>query len=324
MKKLIAILFSFFMAFNAYADEVDPIFGINPDNPLNLHPPVWVHGFWEDDIGYDHMQISPDGIVADFILYRPNDGGTELTLSLLDKLFYSQNIYELELDKYDMDKHVFIYDAKLITSIERAWNSLYAFWWEDPFKFSSDYVLPLSYELLENLGIAKEDKAADVKTKIQNTIDTCNSFISEFRDNTEYALTIERMEQDIVFLEKLLKMIDEENYDFDSFLISMTLSLPTVLQLNEYLSKCSVEEMASYPYYGVRFLYDDVEFASLDFSRSEDELDVTMNVYCFNEYMDPVPAIIEGITSDELEEYGLTEKFEFEFREYSMNRKSIR
>lgn len=324
MKRIaIALVTVCFLLFSIHADEVDPIFGVNPDNPFNLCPPVWVQGFWEDDIGYYHMQISPDEIVADFISYRSDDGGTELALSLLERLFYSQKIYELEYNRYDTDKHVLIYDAKLKTSINKSWNRVYDFWAENPFKFSSDYVFPISYDFFDNLGITKDDKAIEVKSKLQELIDSCNSFISEFGDDAKYNWEINRIEQDIVFCEKSLELVDEENYDFDSFLISVTPSLPTVLQLKEFLSKCSVTEIASYPYYGLRFFYDDVEFASMDFSRSEDELEVTLNLYCYNGFT-LNSEIIEGVTDDDLELYGLRKNLEFEFREYSMNRKAVR
>ena len=325
MKKLIAILFSFFVALGAYAGEVDPVFGIDPDNPFELHPPVWIQGFWEDDRGYNHMQISLDGIVADFISYRSDNAGTELSLSLLEKLYYNPCIFDFEfrLKRNDSGGFGDYYNAHLIKQCDI--GSLYDFFMKDPINLSSGYLMPYGYQLFEHLGIASTDSVEDVRHKVEEEIGKCDFIIKEYGNNPDYTISVDETKRYKVFLKDMLELAQQEHYDFDDFMIKTVSRLSTVKEMNELLADCSVAETASYPYYGLKFYYDDTEFASVDFIRSEDELTVSLKLSCYDDFeWDSIPETIEGISRENLEEHGLREEFEFEFREYSMNKKAVR
>lgn len=326
MKRIIIALVAVcFLLFSVHADEVDPIFGVNPDNPFNLHPPVWVQGFWEDDSGHDHMQISPDGIVADFISYRYDNAGTELSLSLLEKLYHNPCIFDFEFrlrrnSSGDFDSY---YNAHLIKQCDI--GSLYGFFSQDPIDLSSKYLMSYGYQLFEQLGITSTDSLEDVRQKVEEAIEQCNFIIDEYGDNPDYSLSVNNVKQYMAFFENMLELASHEPYDFDDYLLGTVSLLSVAKEMNELLSDCSVKETASYPSYGLEFYYDDTEFASIDFIRSEDELTVSLELFCYYDYeWDSVPETIDGITRDELEEHDLRMESKFEFREYSMNRKAVR
>lgn len=325
MKKLISILFIFFMVFGGFAGDIDPVFGLDSDNPFELHPPVWIQGFWEDDIGHAHMQISPDGIVADFISYRLDNAGIELSLSLLEKLYHNPSIFDFEfrLSRNDSGDFIGYYNAHLIKQCYIGY--LYDFFSTDPINLSSEYLMPYGYQLFEQLGITSTDNVKDVKQKVEEAIAQCNSIINEYGDNPDYSLSVNDVKRYMTLLENMQELASHEPYDFDVYLIETISLLSTANEMNELLENCSVAETTSYPYYGLKFYYDDTEFASIDFIRSEDELTVSLELFCYYDYeWDSVPETIEGISRENLEEHGLREEFEFEFREYSMNKKAVR
>ena len=317
----VAFMSVFFLMLSLHAGEMDPIFGVNPDNPFDLHPPIWVQGFWEDDVGDDHMHISPNSISTDFMVWT--DGGAELTLSLIERLCCSSAIYKPVFDHYDPDSRDNIYKTELIKALNFP-DYAYRLFKYEPRVLSFAMLVPFVQDLFDSIGIGADDEAVEVISKIDDAIREGESAAVEIGDSPDSSRYLQELEQALSYLVKLRESIVTDGYSYEDFLQTGVPNHPFTLMLEDLIGRIDAVEVASYPYYSVEFLLDGTVFAAVEFTRSEDNLDFSLELFCYPEYLLGIMPDAPLIADDDLVLYGLRKEAEFEFREYSADKRATK
>ena len=256
------------------------IMTLNPDNPFNLSIPSWLNGYWEDEEGFYHMQITEDSIYTDILQYR-SGRSSELTYSMISELWESPCIYDFRYNAgYSEGKDYYMgylkkkIDGTFFNGIFSSLNqvSLYP-------KTREDIIT----QIMKNAGIDEEAKAEEIEDIIERQLQGMEANPNDYK-------SILNKCDDYEWLSSLLQYLlkNKESFVFTEFKAYALSEYPDIKYANEFIQHINIKEEISYPYYGISFFYDDIEFAIIEMRRSNDEISFYYQKDCYydNEWDD--------------------------------------
>lgn len=315
MKKLFLLIFALilFVSCSAQSQEKEGLncLGYNPDNPFDLTPPEWVQGYWEEkeDSRFHcyHFEISEGRIYSDIFSYFI-DGSIELSFSVLQEIIRTPYIYDVIPLHVDLDNWSnSTYFASLEASCGPTDEIYMLMVLNNGRTFSDEFITSNALLYLESAGIERTDTPEEIRSKL----DTYNE---EWRNGLG---TEEYKNSKILIIEKIKNQVTDRKFDYDEFVCNAALATPAGQELKELMSHISVEQDIAYPAYTVTYLYDDIPFFELTFTRERESLvfDYTTHCYFDLDWEEPMETI-SGLSESEAEQIVYSRTIEFEKQTY--------
>lgn len=314
MKKILLLFltFIFLISCSAQSQEKEGLncLGYNPDNPFDLTPPEWVQGYWEEkeDSRFHcyHFEISEGRIYSDIFSYFI-DGSIELSFSVLQEIIMTPYIYDVIPLHVDLDNWN---NSTYFASLEASCGStdeIYFLLLADERTLSDVFITFDTVPYLETAGITDTDSPEEIRTKLDASIEDWRTGIG----------TEEYKELQIEIIDTIKAKIKDRNFDYDEFVCNAALATPAGQELQELLSHISVEQDIAYPAYTVTYLYDDIPFFELTFTREGENLvfDYINHCYFDNDWEEPMETI-SGLSESEAYQIVYSRTIEFEKQIY--------